>query len=71
MGDDRIVLFGASVMAGFWDPEGGWFSRLAERYYRSGERKKKFYNCSISGDTTADLLERMETELASRACADR
>lgn len=66
----RIVLFGASTMAGFWDPRGGWFSRLREEVDRyqleNAHNHYQMYNCSISGDTSEGLRRRINTELKAR-----
>lgn len=69
----RVLVFGASITQGFWDTEGGWAARL-RRYYdtqavkdikREGDYPDVF-NLGISGDTTKNLLGRLENETEAR-----
>ena len=70
MSEKRILLFGASTMAGFWDPRGGWFARLREEVdsysLKNKHNQYQLYNCSISGDTSKGLRNRIKTELKAR-----
>lgn len=66
----NVVIFGASITFGFYDPEGGWVDRL-KRHYQSTEspdkdEHTKIYNLGISGNTTSDVLSRLENEIKSR-----
>jgi len=57
----NICIFGASIIWGAYDPEnGGWVTMLRNYYEEKGGRN--VYNLGISGDTTEDLLKRIETE---------
>ena len=69
---DNIIIFGHSVSQGFWDEKGGWVQRLRsfldKRALKTQDEEKVFYtfNASISGDTTEDILERLEEEYRRR-----
>lgn len=62
----NILIFGDSITWGAYDPEqGGWATRL-RNYFEAQDNDTDVYNLGISGDTTADLLERIEIEAKSR-----
>lgn len=62
----NILIFGDSITWGAYDPEqGGWATRL-RNYFEAKDNDIDVYNLGISGDTTADLLERIEIEAKSR-----
>ncbi len=62
----NILIFGDSITWGAYDPEqGGWATRL-RNYFEAQDNDVDVYNLGISGDTTADLLERIEIEAKSR-----
>lgn len=62
----NILIFGDSITWGAYDPEqGGWATRL-RNYFEAQDKDIDVYNLGISGDTTADLLERIEVEAKSR-----
>ena len=62
----NILIFGDSITWGAYDPEqGGWATRL-RNYFEEKDNDIDVYNLGISGDTTADLLERIEVEAKSR-----
>lgn len=70
----NILIFGDSITWGAYDPEqGGWATRL-RNYFESEDSPPYYreagdvsvYSLGISGDTTADLLERIEVEAKSR-----
>lgn len=73
---NQIVVFGHSLTAGFWDTKGGWVQRLENFLNRRALEQEdedlvfEVYNLGISGDTSADLLERMENELEARTDED-
>lgn len=55
-----ISVFGDSLVYGMGDSiDGGWVSRLQHKI----KGKNKFLNFGIPGDTSKDLLERIEEEL--------
>lgn len=61
-----ICVFGDSITWGAYDPEqGGWATRL-RNYFEAQDNDVDVYNLGISGDNTADLLERMEVEAKAR-----
>lgn len=62
----NILIFGDSITWGAYDPEqGGWATRL-RNYFEEKDNDIDVYNLGISGDTTADLLSRIEVEAKSR-----
>ncbi len=61
-----ICIFGDSITWGACDSErGGWATRL-RNYFEAKGGNVDIYNLGISGDHTADLLERIETEARAR-----
>ncbi len=71
----NILVFGDSITWGAWDIEGGWASRL-KKYNDSKvissnlEIYNSIYNLGVSGDTSVDLLNRIENEVTSRLDQD-
>ncbi len=63
----RICIFGDSIVYGYDDFEkGGWANRL--KFYLWEEKLDySVYNQGISGDSTVDVLKRLETECAARS----
>lgn len=68
----RVLVFGASITQGFWDPEGGWVNRLRKYYderqltdLRNGN-EPTIFNLGISGDTTQGLIKRFRHETQAR-----
>lgn len=62
----NICIFGDSITWGAYDPQnGGWANRLRNYFEERGE-DSDVYNLGISGDSTADLLERIEIEAKAR-----
>ena len=62
----NILIFGDSITWGAYDPEqGGWATRL-RNYFEEKDNDTDVYNLDISGNTTADLLNRIEVEAKSR-----
>jgi lysophospholipase L1-like esterase len=68
---NRLLVFGDSITWGAWDSEGGWATRLKK--YTDNQAIKNdvddydtVYPLGISGDTTNDLLKRLEAELINR-----
>lgn len=67
----QILVFGDSITYGAWDIKGGWAGRLkALVTEKTIATKQKFYctlhNLGISGNTTTDLLGRVEFETRQR-----
>ena len=61
-----ISVFGDSLVYGMGDSiDGGWVSRLQHKI----KGKNKFLNFGIPGDTSKDLLERIDEELKD-SCPD-
>jgi acyl-CoA thioesterase I len=61
----RIVVFGDSIPAGFYDYErGGWVMRLRTAVM-DPKKNIQVYDRSVSGDTTIDVLERVERDCKS------
>lgn len=62
----NILIFGDSITWGAYDPEqGGWATRLRNYFEKKGN-DINVYNLGVPGDTTTDLLERIEMEAKSR-----
>ena len=68
----QILVFGHSITAGQWDTRGGWVQRLrtfldSRALRRQDENLINYvYNLGIGGDTSRDLLERIEQEIEPR-----
>ncbi|OGI16397.1 MAG: hypothetical protein A3J63_01795 [Candidatus Moranbacteria bacterium RIFCSPHIGHO2_02_FULL_40_12b] len=67
----QIFIFGASTEWGAWDLEkGGWPERLKLFLFKkensSSDFEADFYNLSISGNTSRDILARFKNELKHR-----
>jgi len=69
-----ILVFGDSISWGAWDRKGGWVQRLRAFLDDKSISEKTYgpllYNESISGNTTAHLLERFEFEAKQRTRED-
>lgn len=68
----RILFFGDSITQGFWDSEGGWVERLRKHYDSlalqdlKNNTQPEIFNLGVSGDTTRNLLTRIELETKVR-----
>jgi lysophospholipase L1-like esterase len=68
----RVLVFGDSIAQGFWDTEGGWVERLRKHYDSLALKDLRYnqqpevFNLGISGDTTLNLLARIESETKAR-----
>lgn len=66
----QIIVFGDSITYGFWDSEGGWVTRLRKWIDQKNMEWTGFYyrvyNLGIDGNTTEDLLARIEDEIITR-----
>lgn len=68
----QILIFGDSIAYGAWDKEGGWAERLKIfSNKKSIESNLEFYcavyNLAFDGDTTENLLNRVDFEVKQRA----
>jgi lysophospholipase L1-like esterase len=70
----RILCFGASLTYGSWDQEGGWVDRLKRDMHRDTHEKEdgkyQVFNLGIGGDTSIDVLQRLEAETLARKAED-
>lgn len=68
--NNRILVFGDSIVWGAWDSQGGWVARLKKYTDKQAIEGKEDYDSiyllGISGDNSDDLLKRFEGELMSR-----
>jgi lysophospholipase L1-like esterase len=67
----RILIFGDSITQGFWDKTGGWVDRLRTHYdiLKDGDVTRgepTVFNLGISGDTSLNVLKRVEQETLAR-----
>lgn len=66
-----ILVFGTSTTYGAWDIEGGWVQRL-RKYLDKKQLADKasiyymVYNLGVDGNTSTDILERIEFETLQR-----
>ena len=67
------MVFGDSITQGFFDTEGGWVNRLRRHYdaeiIKDLKREDDYlaiFNLGISGDTTHNVLGRLEDETEAR-----
>jgi lysophospholipase L1-like esterase len=67
----HILVFGDSIAQGYWDIEGGWAARLRKFIDAKNIESKEYdclvFNLGVSGDTTKDLLERLQFETLQRS----
>lgn len=68
----RILFFGDSITQGFWDIEGGWVGRIRKHYdglYLAGtdDDPPAVINLGVSGDSSDDILRRIDNEVAVRS----
>ncbi len=68
----KIFVFGDSITEGYFDTDsGGWCNRLIQ-YVMKRELETDFsynrqiFNLGVAGNTSADILARMESEIESR-----
>jgi lysophospholipase L1-like esterase len=62
----RICIFGDSIAWGHNDAvRGGWVHSLRQ-FFLNSHQDISVYNCSISGDSTRELLKRFAIEAATR-----
>lgn len=61
-----VAVFGDSIAWGMVDPLGGGWVNRSKRLLEKQFSDLDFYNLSVPGDTTADVLRRFEVESKSR-----
>jgi lysophospholipase L1-like esterase len=70
----HVIVFGDSISYGLFDEAGGWVHRVRAQVDRRNIAKNEYwtlvYNLGVSGDTAADLMQRIETELPARKDSD-
>src|SRR5688500_14737658 len=74
----RVLVFGDSITQGFYDTHGGWVQRLANEYHSKtlqsmldGEDlDRQIFNLGVSGDTSHEVLKRIENEIQVRQWRD-
>ena len=62
----NICIFGASITHGEYDPVNSGWSGLLRKHLDDSDYDTTVYNLGISGNTTQDLLTRMENEATAR-----
>ena len=68
----RVLVFGDSIAQGFWSVDGGWVEKLRRHYDRlaledlRNNKQPEIFNLGVSGDTTHNLLARLEPETKVR-----
>ena len=67
----HVIVFGASNTAGHWDELGGWAVRLKQKVNQrviasNFDKYESFYDLSVAGDTSRDVLAKFENELKPR-----
>lgn len=69
----RVLVFGDSIIQGFWDSEGGWVARLRKHYdgrqledLRNRD-EPTIFNLGISGGTSKTILARFDAETEARS----
>jgi len=68
----RVLVFGDSIAQGFWSVQGGWVEKLRRHYDGlavadlKNNKQPEIFNLGVSGDTTRNLLSRIELETKVR-----
>lgn len=70
-----LCVFGDSIAHGYSDSEGGWVARVNNHFGKESIENPDLdyptvYNLGIDGNTTTDLLARIESETAAREWGD-
>jgi lysophospholipase L1-like esterase len=61
-----ICIFGDSIGEGYYDSKnGGWVAQL-NQFLKTPNEKLHIYNCSISGESTREVLARFDVEIEAR-----
>lgn len=71
----KVLVFGHSIVQGFWDTEGGWVHRLSAaldtlRIESPDEHYYEVFNLGIAGNDSNQLLERVDDETERRVDDD-
>ncbi len=72
----RILFFGDSITQGFWAKDGGWVEQIRWHFDNkaikdlNNNKQPSVFNVGISGDTTRELLKRIESETIARIWRD-
>lgn len=70
-----LLILGDSITWGAWDPAGGWVQRLRgfldTKKDEMGNQVHTVYNLGINGNTSEDLLRRLDFEVQQRFDEDR
>lgn len=66
----QFLVFGDSITYGAWDKEGGWVQRLRTFIEEKYPEEHSIYNLGVSGNTTEDLLQRLDSETKQRLKED-
>ena len=68
---DKILIFGDSIAQGYWDDEfGGWAERL-KIFCMKNDEDVTVHNHGYSGDTSEELLKRLEFERKNGRLEDK
>ena len=59
---NNFLIWGDSITYGHGDADGGWVGRLRKTVWRDSV----VYNLGVSGDTTTEVLRRLESEAKQR-----
>ena len=62
----RICIFGGSTVWGAYDPKGGGWANRLRNYYEALGKNVQVCNLGVAGNTTDDLLKRIEVEIKAR-----
>lgn len=66
----NILIFGDSITWGAYDSKGGWVERLKLFYFdeclKDNNIDMDVYNLGVSGDTSGDLVKRLDSEINTR-----
>ena len=70
-----ILILGDSITWGAWDPAGGWVQRLRgfldTKKDEMGNQVHTVYNLGINGNTSEELISRLDFEVQQRFDEDR
>lgn len=72
----RVLIFGDSITQGFWDIDGGWVSRIRKYFDQQmidgtdSSNPPTIFNLGVSGNSSDDLLTRLENETKVRATGE-
>lgn len=71
----RVLIFGDSIAQGFFDSQGGWAGRLSQHYHEAtlnsvlnkSNNWIQVFNLGIAGNTSEEVLNRIEAETMARS----